>query len=822
MSVSAQGFHDYLVANPDVNFYTAKADLEAYYSTRDKGRGSGYKQFMRWVETYEDLVYPTGEMRNFNAMISDEVKRYRRSQPVQELRATHGLWTFEGPDDYVESTGWNGGNGRVNRIGFHPQLSNTFFACAAAGGLWKTSNSGNSWQCLTDGLPVIGCSGLAVDHDDDQTMYLFTGDGDGADVYSIGVLKTTDGGTTWKETDLSWDISTKARAYKLLMHPANADTLFAATSIGIYRTYNGGQSWTPILTGLTTDIEFQPGNPSTIYAARWGKIFKSDNFGTSWTELTGDPLPSAYLRIELAVTPADSNVLYALYGGHINGTGNGQFAGLYRSDDAGATFTQQTTSPNIIGYSPTGADSIHQGGYDLALAADPTDEDMVFVGGINVWRSENGGVDFEIVAYWNNTENTIGYVHADVHEIVYNGATVYVASDGGIFKSDDDGDTWTNLSSGLGLLQIYDFDVESGIVSCGTQDNGSNQWNLGSLTAVHSLGADGFKSLIDYSNTDIRYQSSQSSLKRSENGGDSYNININIPGQTGGTPYWTVDLIMHPTDPDTLFAGTKIEVYRTYDRGDSWTNMAAGLGGEIRALNQGASDGHRLYAASYSQIRRTDSAHASTPTWTDITSGLPVSQAAITDIAVDTDSSEVLWVSFSGFAGAHKVYYSPDTGLTWVNITGSLPNVPVKCLQIEGSSSNGIYAGTSIGIFYRNDVIGDWIFFSNGHPTVCVADLDIDDGELYSATFARGVWSAALYSSCPTIHFLTTGNDPSNPNSTGMQTYSSSVRTTSSRIITGGIGTDVRYHSEGEIILADGFHAREHNLFEASIRNCPD
>lgn len=816
-----EGFLDYIVRHPNQNFYETKAAMDAYYATRSKGKGSGYTHYMRWLMNTEPDVYPSGEMYNVSARMTATYERFKKEIPTS--RATHGYWNFEGPTSYTQGNGWNGGNGRINCITIHPGASSVIYAGAPAGGLWKSTDAGLSWEARTDGLPSVGVSGIAVNYNNGTDIYILTGDGDALYTSSIGVLKSTDGGNTWLTTDLTFNITQNVRGYKLLMHPTNPSILFAATSNGLYKTVNGGLDWTQEHGAHITDVEFKPGTPAEMYMVSLTGFYRSSNTGDTWVLDMDTDFPFSWGRMAIGVSPANAAYVYLLFGGHIAGMGNGNFSGFYRSTDSGAEFSLRANTPNLLGYDVNGLDSANQATYDLSIAVDPANANIVYLGTVNIWKSLNGGLtgSWSIISHWNEMDNVIGYTHADIHALEFNGSTLFVGSDGGVYKSTNGGITWTNLSEGLGNMMFYYIDVESSVLTGGTQDNGTNQWTTSTEDATHSIGGDGFACLINYNDTDIRYQSDQDKKWRSEDGGETF-----TDISEGSTNYWGSDWIMDPADPDILFLAAG-EVYRTTTGGTGsipWTNMNSGFSGDrfIRSMAQGISNRNRLYATDDTLMRRSDNALASSPTWTDITNSLPTDQVFISDIAVDPVNSLRVWVTFYGFANGIKVYFSSNGGASWTNESGSLPNIPIQCIEFQPNSTNdALYIGTNFGVFYRNDVIGDWIFYSNGLPNTRVYDLDIEGSLLYAGTSGRGMWSSALYS-CDINLTLTQANDPSGPLFTGHQEYHVSDAITSTRIITGGLGTDVRYNAAGSVTLLDGFHAKANNLLEVKLDGCPD
>jgi hypothetical protein len=784
---------------------------EEYFADKDKGRGSGYKQWKRWEYKMENRLLPDGTIPNTAAMnwnAYNEMKASGMMTGGDDPESTFGYWSFTAPTSYTSGNGWNPGLGRVNCIGFHPTNASIIYIGTPAGGLWRTTNGGTTWTCLTDGMPSIGVSGVAVSHSNSNTIYILTGDGDGGDTQSIGVLKTTDGGVTWNPTGLSWNVTDFIRGYKLEIHPTNASILFAVTTSGIYKTTNGGSTWTnPIATGTFFDIEFKPGDPTIMYATRASQFWRSTNTGDTWTQITAG-VPTNATRTEIGVSPANANYVYLLSG---PATSSGNFVGVRRSFDSGLNFGTQSTTPNILGYSDVGSDNSHQTTYDLAIAVSSTSVGSVMTGGINVWTSSNFGVSWTIRSMW-DVPNTIGYTHADIHYIRVNplNGYVYVASDGGIFRSTNFGTSWTDLSSSLGITQWYRIagtQANTNLMIGGTQDNGSNKWT-GGTSFEHILGADGMDCMIDHSNSNILYASTQNGgLRKSTNGGSTFS-SIQPSGSTGS---WVTPYVMNPSNSSIIYAGYNNGIYKSTNGGSSWTNT----GGDGRSgMAHGVNNTNRVYAADGTAFRMSSDAAA---TWTIYTA-----PGSVTDIAVDPTFSNRVFITVSGYNAGSKVYRSTDSGSTWTNLSSNLPNIPVNCIVYEAGSNDGIYIGTDIGVFYRDNDLGKWVPFMNGLPTVPVFDLYIypDNNLIRAGTYGRGLWSSDLWSACPSAYSLTQGNDPSNPNYTGYQLYEASGTVTSSRIITGGTGTDVTYRAGGSVTLTTGFHAKAGNEFQAMLGPC--
>jgi hypothetical protein len=235
----------------------------------------------------------------------------------------------------------------------------------------------------------------------------------------------------------------------------------------------------------------------------------------------------------------------------------------------------------------------------------------------------------------------------------------------------------------------------------------------------------------------------------------------------------------------------------------------------------GTNNSSIIYAANGSTLQRSSNSGLG---WTTISGNLPF--GTITGITVDPQNANQVWVCMGGYDADEKVFLTYDasaSSVTWINQTGSLPNTPVNCIQIEdGPVDDAIYIGTDIGVYYRDPGLGDWVPFRNGLPHVPVFDLEINESaeKIRAGTFGRGLWSSNTFGDCPSGWNLTVGNDPSNPNYTGFQHYESSGYITSSRTVTGGVGTDVTYRAANHVNLTIPFTVEKGNLFTAELGNC--
>jgi photosystem II stability/assembly factor-like uncharacterized protein len=582
------------------------------------------------------------------------------------------------------------------------------------------------------------------------------------------------------------------------------DIQFVVGNDGIYKTENAWDSYTPVFGTLTFDIEFHPANPMVMYACGENWIRKSINMGDSWDPVTDNDftLLDSCSRIELAVSPENPSGVYAL-GGNWSG-----LVGFFRSLTAGSSNTwtlRDSTSGHDFGiFTP----------YCVALAASPSDFSDVFGGMQAICRSYTEGA----AGSW--TKITQGVVHADLHDIVVTANALYVGCDGGLFKSTDNGNTWTDLSPGLAITEIYRIagtPQNTSLYYMGNQDNGTMCRTSGS-TFSSALGKDGMTCRINYRSTDTIYGGTQNGVfYRSVDAGESFQI-MGIPGDKSA---WITPFIMDPVDPQVLFIG-KDSLYRSDNGGWPYKYLGEPTGMNINCLAQGTSNRNRLYISSEEFIYRCDNALVSsgTASFTNIGAGLP--NLYITGIVVDPDNSSRVFVTLSGFEDSLKVFFSYDAGESWNNISGDLPNVPVNCIAFDNNSpaSDALYIGTDIGVFYRDLDLGDWIYYSNFMPAVIVNDLYINptNSTITAGTYGRGLWRSSLYTGCSENALIVDTGFPLG----GVRHISVNNEITSTAEFRRELGTETYFTAGQRILLNPGFRIGARAFFQGKIGDCPD
>jgi len=701
-----------------------------YWKDKAYEKGKGYKQFKRW-EYF--MKFRKDDKNKFNPS-TNRVSDYQEIQRQIDNNKSIGYagrWKQLGPMGPANGTG----SGRTNTIDFHPTNNNIIIVGAPSGGIWRSTDGGNSWSTNTDDLASIGISDIKFAPSNGNIVYVATGDRDGADTYTHGILKSTDAGKHWTATSWVYNYQNKKQTYKILINPNDEDIVYASTSNGLYKTSDGGANWNRIKLGTYKDIAFKPDDANTLYIATSKYIYKTTNAGSSFTKLSFAPSSSTN-RLEIATTAADPDYLYVLAS---KSSDNG-FAGIYLSTDAGSSFTTKATSPNLLGWKTNGSDQGGQGWYDLSLVVSPTDKTMLFVGGVNIWKSTNSGSSWSINAHWTGAGGN-PYVHADIHMLKYNANTghLWACTDGGLSKTSNNGNTWNEKNNQLSIAQMYRMGASKNVstkVMTGWQDNGSSFYNN---TWDYVLGGDGMECIISHSNNSVIYASMYNGrIFRSYNNGQNWSEISNSITENGA---WTTPFIQHPTDNDLLYAGY-INVWKTTNKGNSWTKISNMSSSYMNALASAPTNSQIIWAANdYKLYKTTDGGQ----NWTTINSNIGSGQ--VTSIAINKSNPDIVWISKSGFYNNMKVYETRNGGSSWVNISDSLPNYPVNTIVNAENTAHALYVGTDIGVYYRDTILGHWIPFMKDLPNVIVNELEIFNygNKIRAATYGRGLWESDLY-----------------------------------------------------------------------------
>lgn len=710
-----------------------------------------------------------------------------RSYPEGKIRSDLWAAAFErlhsgantrggGLEQEWESLGPKNFGGRTLCLAFHPEDPDLIFAGSASGGLWKTETGGvgaAAWTYIPTGFPVLGIASIAIDPGNPQIMYLGTGEVYNYEAahpgvanrltrgtYGIGILKTTDGGQTWFKS-LDWSNQELTGVQDLLINPENTQTVYAATTLGLFRTYDGGQSWENIHDiSMAVDVEMHLFDTSLLWVSHGNYqspdygVFRSQNGGQSF-ELLSNGIPVNYTgKTLLALCPSNPDQLYASV------ANSGYGLGLYVSDDLGSSW-HLVNSTDVPKY---------QGWYSHDLAVKPTDPDFLVYAGIDAYVSSNGGAILTKTSTWyywylgltlpGEPEGPPGYVHADIHAVYYHplkNNTVFAATDGGIFVSQDGGYSWEARNGGYQTQQFYanfsNSTNDSLFSMGGLQDNATAVY-IGQDGWWRILGGDGASTAIFPGNDSILFGSTQNlSLRRSIDRGVTFQSilpqSVFLEDRAFVGPFE-----MAPSDPDILYAGAQ-RLYRSINLGNSWNPTSSNtVDGDnmILTIAVGPGDPDLVYVATVSPDG--DPAHVKKSadggqTW-ETMAGLPDRVAL--DIAFHPEDPQTVFVAFSGFGTPH-LYRTIDGGLSWAPIGGDLPDVPANSLVIDPLYPNHLYLGNDLGVFASTNGGENWAFFSEGLPDATMAmHLSISplNRKLRLATHGNGAYQNDLLTPDPT------------------------------------------------------------------------
>ncbi len=719
--------------------------FEAYWAGRDRfARGSGFKPYKRWENYWNYFADREGYLPTARELWETWERKADRiglaANPVSN-------WASVGPFAPGIFAGQLPGTGRVNAVAVDPSDPDIWYVGAPAGGIWKSTNAGASWTNLFDDFPQIGVSGIAIDPENPNIIYIATGDDDAADSYSVGVFKSTDGGSSWSATAFGpeqTDVSTLMN--EITIDPADSDILWVASNVGLYKSVDAGASWERKLNGNVRDFKLKPGDGNTVYAVTNNRLYRSAN-GNTFSEVTGDNLPLSSGRRVLGVSPANPNIVYMLT---VNGaSANFSFQGLYRSVDAGVTFTKTQNTENIM--------ESNQAWFDLALEVSPTNANEVYVGCLNIWKSLNGGDSFTKLNEW--FRNDPAYTHADIHTLKFFGNRLYAGTDGGIYVTSDGGQTFQDRSAGLAIGQFYRLSVsktDSSIMSGGLQDNGGQIRGQGGSWNNYHTG-DGMDNAMDPNNHSLVYGFVQFglALALSTDSGQSVGY-IAPPRNTNGQSIlgnWITPLAI--SAQGEVFAGYNA-VYKLV--GNQWQQLSSGLGQGIEDLEVSQTDSQVIYAAEGNDLYRSSNG------------GLTFQQVhafatEIADMAIHSRFDSIVYVVTSERVGTAQSDQPAGRGVFKMTVDGSTATAEDLTLNLPADQAyfavvhqgrhtdNPIYVGTSLGVYRLDDTLAEWEDYFTGLPNLAVSDLEInlDDEIITASTYGRGVWQSPIPVQVPDV-----------------------------------------------------------------------
>jgi photosystem II stability/assembly factor-like uncharacterized protein len=741
--------------------------LKSQFYTSDLYKSHNEKLSERNKWFFQERLYPY-------VNTNDLEKSYRQRNHLRQSGLTDNTssWVSLGPSPGQFNFGFT--TSRVRIIAYDPDSTNTIYIGSSSGGVWKTTDGGQKWVPKTDFEPSLSSGALAVYNDWSTTppkriVYYGTGEGGFGFVYSYygrGLLKSTDGGDSWRQITTGLPASTYF--YRIAINPASPNVLLAALGSnytnpvntgGLYRSEDFGESWTRIIPssigedGLNcTDVVFSPDGskvyilgPFTTGSPNWwenGTGYRISNDGGKTFTQTATNLPGTGY---LAIHPLSPSIMYAFVAVDCN------VSQLYRSADGGNSWSWINSSFGS-----------NQCGYNMAVEMHPVIPDIIFAGTLSLYKSTDRGNNFptEIIPY-----------HSDIHDIAFNPKNpneLMVATDGGVAKSTNAGASYINLNNTLSTLECYSVSSDPGdpnSMITGTQDNGIQEKHLAPSGNYEWRGLTGYDAtnvIVDPGDAN-RYIAQLSASPLGIHVTSDRGINWWVAvGFTEIYDYaWVRPIIKHPSITGAYYTASGSQLYISNDYGFNWRLVAANaeFADKIQKLAISESNPSIIYAATgpfeympnltQHHLYKSTDAGAS---WVNITqSKSQNSQAAalpnrfISAIQIDKDNPDYVIIALAGF-GTNHLYRTFDGGTSW-NIfdcdgNNCLPDVPFNDFVIRYNPQNNLreyYAATDIGVF-KNSGENIWHELVEGMPNCVVMDLEIYGDKLRAATFGRGIW----------------------------------------------------------------------------------
>lgn len=701
-----------------------------------------------------------------------------------------GTWNERGPSNV---------GGRIRGLLVDPSdvTGNTIWAGSVGGGLWKGTNATTSaiqWRNVNSFLSNLAITSIVATPDTSpQVMYCGTGEGffNVDAIRGAGIWKSSDGGNTWSQLP-STNNSNFYFVQKLVVHPVTKD-LYAATRTGLWRSQNAGATWSAVLsqstspasaTNAVADIEI--GADNTLFVAI-GLIFSTDGIyrsstgnSGSWTKLNtvpGSGLPtSGYERIKLACAPSDANRLYAAF----QSSSTRGLLNIYRSSDKGDTWVP-LSRPGATASNTTFDYLNGQGWYDLAAAVSPTDANLLYVGGLDLWATSNGGettpaqVAWTRVSQWNISPASPRFVHADHHAIAFVPSTTgtanqaFFGNDGGIFYTDNAAATGTatptfaTRNNGLNVTQYYAVAMhptDYNYFLAGAQDNGTQKYTTtGINVTTTATGGDGGFCAIDQFNPAIQFTSYVfNQYRRSLNGGATFST-YNLHATKGS--------FINPFDYDSrngaLYAAYSNDTCLVWTNAGSpqlapATTMTFGLGlgvGRVSHVAISPTIRKRIYVGtSTGMVLRVDSASTRRPQTATLRPASP--GTSVSCVAVDPTNENHLLVTYSNY-GIVSMYESINANAaspTWVSVEGTLPDMPVRWALIDPNNPARALLATEMGVYTTEQLSGSATIWTLANSSLANTRVDMlryraGDQTVAAATHGRGMYTSDLFAVTP-------------------------------------------------------------------------
>lgn len=762
----------------DSNFYSIINNAESYFGTNgyDTVPGHGYKSYVRWKDFWQSRVGNVTNIGSFQSIF------FAHSQLMGDINSnsicTGGTfnedWQYVG---HTSTSSHSGGTGQGIVIKIFVDQNNdptlnTIYIGSQKGGLWRTTNAQSNnptWTSLTDAsrYPGIGVNGIWVDPNNDANIIISTDMSKpvvyGSTYFGMGLLRSTDGGTTWNSvnSNVSFTISNPNQLITtqgIFVDPTDNDIFYVIkNNTELWKTTNGGTNFSLILSSSIAfnDFVFLPSDNNTIVISGWGALIKvSTDAGANWSDITPTGI-SGSDRIDLAVSKANTDLIAALV------SVNQNISYTCRTTNLGSSWSKNNVTLSNF---QNGAGFWYQ---DFEISNN--NDEIYYVGGSQAGKSTNGGQT--IIASYDYNESE---VHPDIRDLTLfddglGNDVIFVATDGGVSASFNSGSTWVKKTGvGLQISEIYGFDIDlyKDRYVMGCQDLGQYSYDNGTWGLLFDWHGDGYGAIFDpYSNQGKFYFQMTSGM---------YTFTppttvsvVSLPDGFGSGNY-----SMEFDSKGNLYMGCGNKLYRRSFGISSWTLVKEFTGATHKiSIGISKSDPNVIYVgfdeptwsggSCSNKLFKTTNALSGTSTWSDISSAFPANYNGITDIKVDPQTPNKVWVCRGSVflsptsSTADRIYYSPNGGTSWICMNKDLElsdghpvlfNVNTMALD---EATGGLYIGTDVGIFYNSDptnVDESWVCFNNNLPIGVVTKLRIDycQRKILASFYGRGMWESDL------------------------------------------------------------------------------
>ena len=728
-----------------------------------------YKKWRRIVEPYIDnmgyvLMPDFEEKQAKEKAYAGKIKKLKKEQKSANR---NNVWSCIGPMDTYHTA--NDGNPQipvswqVNVYTIDQSISNPdiLFCGTEGGGIFKSTDKAATWNLVGGDLSILTVSVVKIDPTNANIVFAYS---------DSKIYRTTNGGLTWQVVYTEDNL----RLNEILVSPSNNQIIIAAGYGGLLRSTDGGNTWTKSYTDHCWDLKFKTDDASVVFLLKKNTLenrcefFKSTDSGANFTKKTNGWYNSTDPDrndggARMAVSDANSNRVYAFLGGQAKAGDNG-FIGVYRSNDAGETWTLpsgQVGGPyndnhwNLMGSAPP--DGYTQGFYDMDMEVSDTDADDIVVAGVGLYRSTDGGLNFEYIGPYGGST---GWVHPDIQEIEINGGDMWLATDGGIDYSTDLFTTIESKKYGITASDFWGFDTgwNEDVYVGGRYHNGNTAMREGYVASLRMGGAEQATGYVNKGKNTLTYFSDIGGGKVIPTNFTGMVKSFAVSKMPNESYYAThsSEFVNDPRYWQTFYLGKDNQVWKTIDGGATFVELGT------MGNNSGHTIGSLVIARSnpnviYCHQRRNSSNDGlfwvttdGGNNWTNKPYPL-AARTRLATLAVSPTDENTIWAGFNGVwnTGDPMIYKSIDGGNTWTDLTTSTLNGEnINYIIHQDGTEGGIYLGTNQTVYYKNDNMTDWELYATGLPfKVSTNRLRpfYRDEKIKMGSYSRGVWEAPLY-----------------------------------------------------------------------------